>query len=44
MDQKAEIPKETLKQLGEFGLFGQQIPEEYGKPLFTFPQAVFKTD
>ena len=31
IDQDAKIPDETLKQLGELGLFGQQIPHEYGK-------------
>ncbi|XP_014680993.1 PREDICTED: acyl-CoA dehydrogenase family member 9, mitochondrial-like [Priapulus caudatus] len=30
IDVNAVIPPETLKQLGELGLFGQQIPEEYG--------------
>lgn len=30
IDQNAKIPEETLQQLKDFGLFGQQIPVEYG--------------
>ncbi|XP_019475590.1 complex I assembly factor ACAD9, mitochondrial isoform X1 [Meleagris gallopavo] len=30
IDQDAKIPPETLKGLGDLGLFGMQIPEEYG--------------
>ncbi|KAM3915331.1 complex I assembly factor ACAD9, mitochondrial [Leptodactylus fuscus] len=30
IDQNAKIPPETLKGLKELGLFGMQIPEEYG--------------
>jgi len=30
IDVNAKIPEETLKTLGELGLFGQQIPQEYG--------------
>ena len=31
IDENAEIPDEVLQQLKDFGLFGQQISEEYGK-------------
>ena len=31
IDQDAKIPPETLKGLGDLGLFGMQIPEEYGE-------------
>ena len=31
IDAEGKIPEETLKQLGELGLFGQQIPHEYGR-------------
>uniref|UniRef100_A0A669P5F0 Acyl-CoA dehydrogenase family member 9 n=1 Tax=Phasianus colchicus TaxID=9054 RepID=A0A669P5F0_PHACC len=30
IDRDAKIPPETLKGLGDLGLFGMQIPEEYG--------------
>jgi acyl-CoA dehydrogenase family protein 9 len=30
IDATGHIPQETLDQLKAFGLFGQQIPEEYG--------------
>lgn len=30
IDQKSGIPAETLEGLKALGLFGQQIPEEYG--------------
>ncbi|KAH3816308.1 hypothetical protein DPMN_117821, partial [Dreissena polymorpha] len=30
IDIEGEIPKELIRQLGELGLFGQQIPHEYG--------------
>ena len=33
IDVDAKIPEEVLKQLGELGLFGQQIPHDYGKSL-----------
>ena len=31
IDVNAKIPEDVLKQLGELGLFGQQIPMDYGK-------------
>ena len=31
IDQDANIPEEVMKGLKELGLFGLQIPEEYGK-------------
>lgn len=31
IDQNAKISPETLKGLKELGLFGMQIPEEYGE-------------
>lgn len=31
IDQDAKIPPETLKGLKSLGLFGMQIPEEYGE-------------
>ncbi|XP_004368436.1 complex I assembly factor ACAD9, mitochondrial [Trichechus manatus latirostris] len=30
IDQEGEIPKETLEKLKSLGLFGMQVPEEYG--------------
>ena len=30
IDANKQIPDETLQQLKKFGLFGQQIPKEYG--------------
>lgn len=30
IDREAKIPDETLKGLKELGLYGQQIPQEYG--------------
>jgi acyl-CoA dehydrogenase family protein 9 len=30
IDADGHIPQQTLDQLKSFGLFGQQIPEEYG--------------
>jgi acyl-CoA dehydrogenase family protein 9 len=30
IDETGHIPQQTLDQLKAFGLFGQQIPEEYG--------------
>ena len=33
IDVNAKIPEEVLKQLGELGLFGQQIPHDYGKSM-----------
>lgn len=35
IDQEARIPPETLNGLKELGLFGIQIPEEYGKMFVT---------
>lgn len=35
IDREAKIPPETLNGLKELGLFGVQIPEEYGKMLVT---------
>ena len=31
IDEEAHIPEETLRMIGEMGLFGQQVPPEYGK-------------
>lgn len=31
IDQDAKIPPETLQGLKDLGLFGMQIPEEYGE-------------
>ena len=31
LDANAEIPSDVLQQLKDFGLFGMQIPAEYGK-------------
>lgn len=31
IDVNAKIPDEVLQSLKDLGLFGQQIPEEYGK-------------
>lgn len=31
VDQDAKIPQETLNELKNLGLFGMQIPEEYGE-------------
>lgn len=31
IDQEGKIPKETLEKLKRLGLFGMQVPEEYGK-------------
>ena len=33
IDKDGKIPDEVIKQLGELGLFGQQVPHEYGKNL-----------
>ena len=30
IDKEAKIPEDVIKTLGELGLFGQQIPVEYG--------------
>ena len=31
IDQNAKIPEDVLQQLKDLGLFGLQIPEEYGE-------------
>jgi len=31
IDEKAKIPDTVLQQIKDLGLFGQQIPEQYGK-------------
>ena len=31
IDQEGKIPKETLEKLKSLGLFGMQVPEEYGE-------------
>ena len=30
MDESAKIPDDVLQQMKDLGLFGQQIPQEYG--------------
>ena len=35
IDRNAKIPDETLKGLSSLGLFGQQIPEQYGECFVT---------
>lgn len=39
IDHEAKIPPETLDGLKELGLFGIQVPEEYGKMIYiwSFP-------
>ena len=37
IDKDAKIPNDVMEGLKELGLFGLQIPEEYGEiPLFTY--------
>ena len=38
IDTNAKIPPEVLQQIKDLGLFGQQIPEEYGD--YPFPSAL----
>ena len=35
IDEKAKIPDETMQDLKNLGLFGLQIPEEYGNDIST---------
>ena len=36
IDENAKIPDETMQDLKNLGLFGLQIPEEYGKNKLSF--------
>lgn len=35
IDREGKIPDDMLQQLKDFGLFGQQVPEEYGMSCFS---------
>jgi len=36
IDRDAKIPDDVLQQLKDFGMFGLQIPQEYGMSCFTY--------